>query len=124
MRLARDQPLLEPVSGSNTTLAAEHWENMRRAIAYQILEALLSAFEQACDFDGATHDLSVVVAFSPWMLRLIHPELLRAFLHRVALIPLRLDGLGSYYADAERHPASNGTGLATVGNGSPHFIRA
>lgn len=109
MRLARDQSLLQPVAGSQTTLAAGHWENMRRAIACQVLEVLLSTYEQACDFDGATHDLAVVVAQSPWMLSLVRPEIVRSFLQRVALIATRLDGLGAYYAEPE-NPAIPCTG--------------
>jgi hypothetical protein len=99
MRLARDQPLLEPAG--YTTLAGAHWENMRRAVACQVLEVLLSTYEQVCDFDGASHDLAVVVAQSPWMLSLIRPEIVRSFLQRVALIAVRLDGLGAYYTESE-----------------------
>jgi len=113
MRLTRDQALLEPIPGSNTSFAAEHWENMRRVLAYRVLEVLLTSYEQACDFDGAAHDLAVVVAQSPWMLRLVRPELLRSFLQRVALIPLRLDDLGAYYAESGSLPSSRAGAIVT-----------
>jgi len=45
-RLVRDQPLLQ-LQGSNIVLERAEWENMRRRLACQVLEMLLSAFEQA-----------------------------------------------------------------------------
>jgi len=111
MRLSRDEPLLELVQSKKICDDAQ-WEEMRRTLAYRVLELLLSAFEQACDFDGATHDLAVVVAQSPWMLQLVSPPLLRSFLQRIALIPLRLDGLSPYYAAADALPSAVGSAPA------------
>merc|ERR1711966_340759 len=113
MRLSRDEPLLELVQSKKICDDAQ-WEEMRRTLAYRVLELLLSAFEQACDFDGATHDLAVVVAQSPWMLQLVSPPLLRSFLQRIALIPLRLDGLSPYYAAADALPSAVGSAPAAV----------
>lgn len=107
IRLARDQPLLEPLEGGFTTLAPQQWENLRRTLARRVIFGLLSVFEQVRDFDGASLDLSVAFAQSPWMLNLIRPELVRDFLQRVALIPTSLSG---FQCNEPERPAALGWG--------------
>jgi len=86
-RLARDDPLLEPRSGMHTSLSDEQWASLRRAAACRCLLLLLSAFEGEGDFDGAMHDLAVAAAQSPWLLKLLQPRQVRAFMRRMARIP-------------------------------------
>lgn len=92
-RLAQDQPLLEPMPNTHTSLPNQQWTNMRRTIVYRAILLLLSTFEQNGDFDGAFNDLAVVVAQSPWVLQQLLPWQARTFLSRLAAIPANFDNL-------------------------------
>jgi len=91
-RLARDQPLLQPQQDTHTSVLDEQWKNMQRAIACRVLFCLLSIFERTRDFEGG-YELVVLVAQSPWLLRLLRPGHARSFLRRFALIPTRMAGV-------------------------------
>uniref|UniRef100_A0A7S1LR03 Nuclear pore complex protein n=1 Tax=Alexandrium catenella TaxID=2925 RepID=A0A7S1LR03_ALECA len=86
--LARDRPWLEPRPGMHTSLADGQWEELRRAGSCRALLLLLAVFEGEQDFDGAMHDLSVAAAQSPWLLKLLRPQQVRAFMRRLSLIPM------------------------------------
>mmetsp|Transcript_65281 Transcript_65281/g.168576 ORF Transcript_65281/g.168576 Transcript_65281/m.168576 type:complete len:917 (-) Transcript_65281:25-2775(-) len=90
-RLAQDRPLLEPPLRAHTTLPEQQWERLCGAVACRSLFVLLSVFEGESDFDGAMNDLVVAVAQSPWMLRRLEPHHARAFLSRLAVVPMRLE---------------------------------
>eukprot|EP00927_Polykrikos_kofoidii_P048731 TRINITY_DN42946_c0_g1_i1.p1 TRINITY_DN42946_c0_g1~~TRINITY_DN42946_c0_g1_i1.p1 ORF type:complete len:1046 (-),score=206.37 TRINITY_DN42946_c0_g1_i1:138-3068(-) len=88
LRLSQDQPLLQPSRGMHTLLSEDHWLRLRRMIASSVLLLVLSVFESTQDFDGALRELVVAAAQSPWMLEMAYPCHLRAFVRRLALIPM------------------------------------
>lgn len=90
--LARDRPLLEPRPGMHTSLSDQQWEHLRQAASCRVLLLLLAVFEGEQDFDGAMHDLSVAAAQSPWLLKLLRPQQVRAFMRRLSLIPMTFGG--------------------------------
>jgi len=92
-RLRRDKSFLEARPGVHTMLPNDLWENLRRTCAFRATRALLSVFEATGDFDGAMNDLAVLVAESPWLLKLLRPEHSQDFLRRIALIPSSLERL-------------------------------
>jgi len=86
-RLKKERPLLEPQSAACTALPAARWQRLRQMLVEQCLELLLAVYRYDCDFDGAVCDLAVLVAESPWVLKLLQPTSVRNFLLNIARLP-------------------------------------
>jgi len=86
-RMKKDRPLLEPQSAACTALPAARWQRLRQMLVEQCLDLLLAVYQYDCDFDGAVCDLAVLVAESPWVLKLLQPTSVRSFLLKLARLP-------------------------------------
>jgi len=89
-RLACDMPLLAHPRGTPAVLPRHQWEDLCSTVTCRVMFILLSVFEGAGDFEGAMN-LGVSLSSSPWVLQLLTPLQARTFLHRLALLPARLD---------------------------------
>lgn len=89
-RIASDAPLMSPPRGFHTSIVEGQRRRLCSAVTCRVLLVLLSVFEGAADFEGAMN-LGVTLANSPWMLQVVTPYQARSFLHRLAVLPTRLD---------------------------------